>query len=162
MTSPVTSSESPVRGRLLAALAALVSYAALSLAPRSASATVMEYTSPAELVDLSDVVVRADVVDRQSFVDRDQGRIVTHTTLSVREHYAGQVGAEVTLEQWGGTVGERTSTVPGGADFEVGEEVLVFLRRDASRPDVLFLTALAQSKYTVERHADSATVARDL
>lgn len=162
MSSQATPFHSFVRTRLLAAAVGLCICAALSLAPNSASATVVEYASPAELVDLSDVVVRADVVDRESFVDQKQGRILTHTTLAVRERLLGDVDAELTIEQWGGTVGERTSTVPGDAQFEVGEEVVVFLRRDPSREDVLFLTALAQSKYTVDRSDGPALVARDL
>jgi len=162
MTAPVTSSDLSARGPGAAVVAGLCICAALWLTPRSASTTVMEYTSPTELVALSDVVVRADVVERQSFVDERRERIVTHTTLAIREHYSGDPSAEITVEQWGGTVGERTSRVPGDAEFEVGEEVVVFLRRDDTRPDVLFLTALAQSKYTVDRGTDSAIVARDL
>lgn len=162
MTSAATTPRRSPRAPLLAVAVATTVCALLWLAPSTASATVMEYASPAELVELSDVVVRADVVGQHSFVDDEQGRIVTHTTLAVRETYHGEAGSEVTVEQWGGTVGERTSSVPGDAEFEVGEEVIVFLRRDASRPDALFLTALAQSKYTVDRTDETAMVARDL
>ena len=161
MRSSATTTESTARSPLWAAAVACLICGAIGLVPASATATVMEYASPGELVELSDVVVRADVVERQSFVDRDQGRTVTHTTLAIRETYLGGVDQRITIEQWGGSVGETTTAVPGDAEFEAGEEVVVFLRRDRSRPDVLFLTALAQSKYTVDRSGSTPVVARD-
>lgn len=135
-----------------------------------AGATVMTYMDTAELVDKSDVIVRGEVSSLE-MVEDDRGAF-RHTSVAVDETYMGDARETVTVEQWGGAVsgsdgaeGEVTRTVPGDATFEKGEEVVLFLRRGDSRhdrDDVLYLTGLAQSKWSVQREGDGATVMRDL
>lgn len=158
----------------------------LVVAPTPASATVMRHASLEDLVEVSDRIVRARVESRRSFVRGDEGdndddgnRIVTHTELAVSRSYLGSSRASdnasdkasnnasdkqasrLVVEQWGGTVGERTQVIPGDATFADGEEVLVFLRRIPGR-DVFALAALAQSKYSLETRRGVLWAERDL
>jgi len=135
-----------------------------------AGATVMTYMDTGELVEKSDVIVRGEV-SSLDMIEDERGTF-RHTSVTVDETYMGDVRETVTIEQWGGTVaggdsaeGEVTRTVPGDATFEKGEEVVLFLRKGDSRhdrDDVLYLTGLAQSKWSVQREGDGATVMRDL
>lgn len=162
MCAPDTDESSQTGCRGLAILSAIFVCLLVVCPPAPASATVMEYADLPDLVKISDVIVRAEVTDRRSFHDDDRQRILTHTTFEVKESYAEEVGDEVTVEQWGGTVDGETTVIPGDARFQLGEEVILFLRHGRTDRDVLFLSALAQSKYTIYRDGDATLVARDL
>ena len=86
----------------------------------------------------SDTVVRGDVIDRRSYWSFDgSGRIVTDVDISVSEVVAGRVPqrSAVTVEVLGGEIPEenlglRVSDQPA---FEVGEQVVLFLRENPGR-----------------------------
>ena len=145
-------------GRALASVLVAVALVCLST---TAAATVMEYADTGDLVEISDVALRGEVVEQKSLFDSSQGRVVTRTTFEVAETYMGEVDGRVTIEQWGGHTGEETSVIPGDARFQVGEEVVVFLRRGDAERDVLFLSAMAQSKFAVHRDGNAPIVSRD-
>lgn len=132
----------------------------------SAAAAVVEYASLSDLAELSDAAVRGEVVEMETSFRDEEERIVTHVEIEVRETYMGDrgdIGERVEIEQWGGTYRGTTVRVPGDASFDVGEEVVVFLRRGDDRSgETYFLTALAQSKYTVQRGPETPLVSRDL
>lgn len=145
---------SPLR-RLGAAIALA---ATLSFAP-AAHATVVIESPRAELVDRSQLIVRATVSGATSRWNEDGSQIITLTTLRVTEYVKGSGPSTLTLRQLGGQVGDVASRVAGDARFESGQEVFLFLRQGEG---VVYLTALAQAAYYVQRQGGEVMVARDL
>lgn len=125
----------------------------------TASATVMKYAGLERLIEISDVIIYGKVVDQKTYLDQSQNRVVTDTTFAVDKTFWGEVDKKVTIQQWGGTYKGKTHVVPGDARFEMGEETVVFLHRGDG---ILALSALGQSKYSVEQTKDGKLVYRDL
>ena len=84
------------------------------------------------MLDSSDQVVRGEVIGLEADWT-DDGLITTFVTLAVDETLRLSNAPEVTFRVVGGTVGERTLTVPGAPVFEEGQDVLVFLDGDRLR-----------------------------
>lgn len=148
------------------ASAVVVACLALAL-PTVAFGAVMTYMNLGDLVQDSNVVVRGEVEQQQTFRDSERGAVFTHTTIDVSTTYLGDDRESVTIEQWGGTYRGRTHRIPGDAQFEQGQEVVVFLSENHDDSDgPMYLSGLAQSKFEVVRGArasgDSAMVVRDL
>lgn len=147
-------------------VAGLVLAAGLAM-PAAATGAVMKYMELDDLVETSDVAVRGTVSDMRTVRDGDRGDVFTRVDIEIAETYLGEERETVTVEQWGGTYQGRTHQIPGDAQFQPGEEVIVFLAESRDDPDgPMYLTGLAQSKFDVltgERAAgESALVVRDL
>lgn len=124
------------------------------------SATVMKYLGVADLVEASDLVVVAKVQKKEFITDRN-GDLVTNVTVVPSKTLVGEEAKTLTFQQWGGETELKQSKVPGDARFEVGEEAVLFLRKANLEPG-LFLTALGQSKYRIQRGKGGATATREL
>lgn len=140
----------------------LASALALCAATTPADATVARAMPRDEMVQRSDLVVRAMVLDQHSQWNDDHSQIVTLTHLRVSSYLKGAGPTDLTLRQFGGTVGQLVSRVEGDAHLAPGQDVVVFLRA-GSDPGLVFLTAMAQSSFLVV-HSPNAqpTVQRDL
>jgi hypothetical protein len=141
-------------GRLSRAAGVVVLLLGL-LGPAPADATVMVELSRAELVETADLIVRCTVGAQRTRWNEDQSRILTLSTLTVREYLKGRGPGELVLRQFGGTLDGLTLTVPGDGHVSPGQEVVLFLRQGAG---VVYLTAMAQSVYLVTQ----GVVRRDL
>lgn len=75
-------------------------------------------------------------------------RIVTYSRVEVVEPVAGEVEAEYQLRTLGGTMGDVGQLVHGEAVLRVGEDCLLFTRRDRDGADVV--TARAQGHYPLQ------------
>lgn len=115
-----------------------------------------------ELTKRADEVVRARVLDRISRWTEDGHQIHTFTTIEVISNMKGAAGGAIVIRQLGGEVDGVGSFVGGDAHFEVGEEVVVFLRRNPDGEPVFHLIGLAQGKFRVERTGDRVSAVRDL
>lgn len=143
--------------RLLASLALVGS---LLVASSDAHATVVVPLSRTELVDRSDLVVRATAVAQASAWNADHSQIITLTRLRVDTWMKGAGGAELVLEQQGGTVDGLTSRIAGDGWLDVGQQAVLFLRAQSGH---VYFTSLAQSVYYVEPSpAGQLVVRRDL
>lgn len=139
-----------------ARLAALLGIVLLSFPFSAFSASVI--TMPlAELTVSADDVVVARCVTQQS---RWQGdKIFTDTTLEVLQTIKGEPRSHLVLTYLGGTaMHPRLNTpvsmsVPGGVQFSVGEEVLVFSKKSLS--GVNQLVGLTQGKFLIETDPDT-------
>jgi hypothetical protein len=132
-------------------------------APSTASAAVMTYMGLDDLVEDSDLVVRGEVEDRRTFEDDERGEVFTRTTIEISKTYLGDDRGKVTVEQFGGTLDGTTHRIPGDAEFEVGEDVIVFLAENrGSGSSPYYLVGLAQSKFDVVGRGDDARVTRDM
>lgn len=129
---------------------------ALSLGAVNAQATTALLLTRAQLVQRSDLVVRATVLSVESSWTEDKTAIVTSTRLKVSGTLKGRQASELVLRQLGGRVGEEALVIPGEARLEVGEEVVLFLKD--GQGGVVGLTAMAQAAY----HVRGDKVQRDM
>lgn len=138
-------------GAALALLAVAVSV----LSPNSdpAHATQVQVQSVEELGKTSERIVRATVTSVRPYWNDTHTRILTETTVRVSEDYKGAGPATVRLVQFGGAVDGVRMTVAGSLDWNVGEEVVLFLQ--PSLPDRHRVNGFNQGKYSIER--DPAT-----
>jgi hypothetical protein len=93
-------------------------------------------------------VIRGRVVSLASRWDHERTLIVTDVRVAVAEAYKGSARGEVVLTLHGGRVEDLVLDVVGAPGFAVGEEVLVFARREAG--GVLTVPSLYQGKYRIE------------
>lgn len=116
-----------------------------------AHATVSIPLSVAALTREADVIVRGKVLDQVSLWDPLKGSIYTHTRVEVLGTLKGQAtDREILVRQMGGRVGNYVMKVSGNARLKPGEEVVLFLTRDAQYH---YVVGLAQGKYSVEADA---------
>jgi hypothetical protein len=83
----------------------------------------------------------------------------------VRDWLFGGEAAEITIRELGGETRQLGGMwISGTPRYEVGEEVLVFLRRDPSDPAAYRTYAMAQGKFVIRRGAPGvpAWAVRDL
>lgn len=141
--------------------AAMGLFLALSVGASEAQATVVVELTRQQLVDRSDLVVRATVVSQASAWSEDHTRMLTRTQLRVEESYKGQGFGELTLQQLGGAVDGVESHIAGDGVLQQGHQYVLFLRRQNG---LVFLTALSLAVYEVEagRGNGAAMVHRDL
>lgn len=104
-----------------------------------------------QLVDNSSDIVRCGVTEKVSFWNEEKNFIYTRVTLQVEESLKGSqsVPSDITVIVPGGEVGEKGLGVEHAARFELGEEVVVFLR--PLKGSDFMVTAWKQGKYTVEK-----------
>ncbi|MFW5967217.1 MAG: hypothetical protein ACOCV2_06845 [Persicimonas sp.] len=140
--------------RLLVAAAAVL--ATVTLFASTASATVMTYNDLDRMVEISDVIVHGTVVEQHTYMDKEQERVVTDTTLEVERNFYGASSQEITFQQWGGEYEGEIHRIPGDAQFQEGEEVILFLHEGDG---VLAPSALGQSKYQVRELGDDGKIA---
>lgn len=110
----------------MAARALLLAF--VLLVGATARATVLQDWSLEERIARSDNVVSGTVKAQQARWDGDQ--IVTDTIIAVRRTIFGPERREIMLTQLGGTIGETTLDIAGSAQFDVGDEVLLIVKRD--------------------------------
>lgn len=124
----------------------------------TAHATFMVPLSLKRLTRRSQMVVEGRVTARQSFWNRSRRRILTRITIRVRRSLKGrkQAGSTVTVQRLGGRIGRIVMRVLGAPRFRPGEDVVVFLNR---RRRTLYVTGMAQGKFTVKRHATTGVQA---
>ena len=86
--------------------------------------------TPARLDDLAakaQLVLQGTVLSKSCQQD-DAGRIYTKVELQVAEVWKGTLATNrCTVVHGGGILGDRKAVVSGQADYQIGEEVVVFL-----------------------------------
>lgn len=119
-----------------------------------AGAALMEPATIEDLAQRADLVLHGIVRSRACQRD-DRIGLITRVELDVRDAWKGDPGGHpFWIVLAGGTLGEETLTVPGQAEYQPGEEVVVFLRRNVRGEGVT--VGLAQGKFEVHRAADGS------
>lgn len=78
----------------------------------------------------------------------DRSAIATTVVISVEEQWKGSKASTVTLKQPGGTAGEITQRVMGVPQFSVGEELILFVKK---QKDGHYVTVGGQQgKFTIK------------
>lgn len=114
--------------------------------PWTASATTMVYADVERLTEISSLIVEGEVVGQRTW-RVDEGGIFTEWTVSVDVLHKGSADSTVRFRQWGGSVDDEFTFIPGDARFQVGERVMVFLHADEE--GMHWLSALGQSKFLI-------------
>jgi hypothetical protein len=109
----------------------LLAVAAVLTAAISASAATVRYRSDAELIAISNRVVRGRVLD--SVVERaPSGAIRTRTRVAVIEDFTGGADTIITVLERGGQLPDGTAVwIPGTPRFAAGDDVVLCLERTA-------------------------------
>ncbi len=98
-------------------------------------------------------IILGEVKDKVSFWGEGQKKIFTRITIEVSEVVKGEnVEKMLTIVQPGGEVGNIGMKVQGLANFNIGEEALLFLRK--SERDYI-VVGLAQGKISVMEEKES-------
>ena len=106
------------------------------LAPIAPATTIRAF-SDAELVQASDLIVRATVESSRSFWNAGRSRIYTETTVAVSHVFFEAASSRqskdkprdrILIRQLGGRSGETVMTVPGTASLAARADVVLFLR----------------------------------
>ena len=145
-----------LRSTALLALTALIAWHA-----PTAHATVARPLTYENLTHEADVVIHGVVVDQKSFWGAKRERIYTHTEVSVWRTLKGKTDqTTLVVRQWGGAAEGAVMPIPGNAQLKVGEEVVLFLTRDARHH---FVVGLSQGKFSLRADAAGGKLAyRDL
>ncbi len=132
-------------------LPSLLAAVTVALLAADASATVMLRATLEELAKESDLVLRAEVVSTEGLPTSDGKRIFTRVVLAAGEAYKGTPPPKVVVHVPGGSYGGYGQLVHGAPRFEVGEEVVVFLVKQAGSGDgtIYRVNGMAQGKLSV-------------
>lgn len=121
-----------------------------------------------QLIQRADLVVRGTVMRAGARLHASAGHVEprTHVWIRVDELLAGAMPKAGVVHLWepGGHCQDLETTVAGGPSYERGEEVVVFLARDAEHPDTYRTLEMTQGKYHVLPHERGAELlaVRDL
>ncbi len=127
-----------------------------------AAATLLRPLGLSQLLQRADEVVLARALD--SDAREESGRIYTHTRLLVTQRLRGKgpsAGAEITLRQLGGSLGDWSQEIVGTPRLVAGDLYLLFLQRDPAGAPYRYIVGLSQGvwrategKTTGEQPAD--------
>jgi|GEM_PF-2126741 len=124
-------------------------------------------------VPLDALIQKADLVVRGR-VERIGTRVVlgeaglepnTHVWLRVQEQLAGpNIQGLVHIWEPGGSYEGTETSVSGSPNYEVGEDVVVFLRKDEANPGTYRTLEMTQGKFSLIKHSKTgeAMAVRDL
>jgi len=143
----------------LSTLALALALAIGSMLPTPAHATSQVLLSQTELATESAAVIRGTIGEQKVVLPPEWKRPITQTEVRVAEVLYGKAPMTVVVEQIGGEWGGETLYVAGDAKLKPGEEVVLFLME---RDGHWLLTAMEQSKYTVEATLAGPALHRDL
>ncbi len=129
----------------------------LSLSWTPAAATSVLYLTDLEQAQQSDVVVLATITDQRVERHPVWNRPTTISTVHVDEVLHGAAPAEFELHQLKGKLNGTATVLPGSADIEKGERVVLFAHVVEGR---WYPTALQQSKYSVHESRLGLLLAR--
>ena len=116
-------------------------------------ATIMIPLAVEELSQRAELILQGAVESKMCLKDSD-GNIITKISFKVSEVWKGNLTTNVfTIIHGGGTVDGLTTIVDGQAEYQIGEEVVAFLRLNERGEGVSI--GLAQGKFRVWK--DDAT-----
>ncbi len=96
--------------------------------PIAVHATVLVPIEFRELVTTAPVIVHGRIVDVQAEWIENRRSIETLVTIEASEYLKGDLGERVTMRVPGGQLGRYRTIFVGAPSFQVGDEVVLFLR----------------------------------
>ena len=122
----------------------------------TASATVVISADLRELSRDATAIAHGTVVAVTGQWDANHRGVETIVTLETHEYLKGDLGATLHFRVPGGVLGRYRNIVVGAPQFEVGQQVIVFL--GTRGPTVPFLLGLNQGVYRVSRAESGAAI----
>jgi len=122
---------------------------ALIIAAEYAAATQVLYRTPQQLGVDSELVVMGKVQSVESYWNESKTKILTETRVTVSDAYKGGTRGVVTVMQLGGVVDNVRMTVHGALQWDVGEEVVLFL--EPFQTGTYQVSGFFQGRFKVER-----------
>ncbi|MBI3650029.1 MAG: matrixin family metalloprotease [Acidobacteria bacterium] len=116
-----------------------------------------------QLVTSSRVILTGEVQAVKAAFDANQGNIYTYVKIQVAGVLKGHLqNQQIVFKQLGGTVGDHSTVIFGAPDYQIGDQVLLFL--DTASDGTLRIAHLFQGKYDIAYDAsqDRHIVKRDL
>ena len=113
----------------------------LAAAPANA---IMFRTTPDQLVDKADIIVRGTVTRAQVLPGAVHGEIDTHVSVRVDQQIKGEAPEVIELTLPGGKLDDSFMYVTDYPDFETGQEVVLFLNENSER-----IVGQIQGKFTI-------------
>ena len=123
--------------------------------PAVAMAATISPLSLSDLTSQATVICTCRMVDQQSDWDVGKNMLVTNVTLQVEEYVKGGDDAEVVVELFIG-FGQESQNILGGAIFEQGERMILFLKPADAGDDAgnrYHIVGWAQGKFTIRTNA---------
>lgn len=127
-----------------------------ALAASTAGATTLLRASLDSLAASNGTIVYGDVLGARSYWNADRTFILTDVRIAPLEVLKGAAGSELTVTLMGGSVGDRTVMVVGGAELVPGQRYVVFVGADdlPGRPGAQTVPDHAQGVFDVQKGAD--------
>jgi hypothetical protein len=116
------------------------------LAPLAAEATLLVQLSDEDLVRRADAVVQGEVLEVESYRDAARDRVFTRVTVGVTDYLKGRGPDEIAVRIAGGVLDGLEYRVIGAPRFQVGEEVVLFVRTHGDTNSVI---GMSQGKLAV-------------
>lgn len=113
------------------------------------------------VVRKSNLIVHGKVVDSFSYWNPDKSTILSDLEVEIYSFYKGKLSTStVTIQLIGGTLDNISTFIAGGSNFEVGEEIFLFLKPPLKEvPTNLkhkyHLTSLISGKYSVRSNSNN-------
>ncbi|MFH0919850.1 MAG: hypothetical protein V1913_05760 [Fibrobacterota bacterium] len=112
-----------------------------------------------ELSTASEVIVQAKVTAIVPQFNRDSTQIVTYIRMNINDDLLGdKEDNEIIIRQPGGTLGSKMMAVEGTTTYRVGDNNVLFLRRDLENNSTFQTLGLYQGKYRI--FTDASNVQR--
>lgn len=104
---------------------------ALALLSGGAQATTLKRADLEDLTKANGTIVVGQVLDARSYWNEDHSFILTDVRVATNEVLKGAVAdEELTVTLMGGTVGDLTTLIVGGAELVPGKSYVLFLDRE--------------------------------
>ena len=125
-----------------------------------ASSSTVERMDPDQLTSRANVIFHGKCVEKKAR-ERSDGAVVTDYQFDVYEFLKGAKGKTFSFTAYGGIIGDRGSAIAGAPQFQVDEEVLLFLDT-INKAGCRQTIGLAQGKYSIRLVDGKKTAFRDL
>jgi len=106
------------------------------------------YMELKDILNRSEAVVRGVVREVESRYNEERTKIFTYTLIEVKETINGKTPPVITVQTYGGRVGDINMKVPGMPEFKKGEEVLLFVKKVE---DFYHIVGMIQGKYSIQK-----------
>lgn len=125
----------------------------LAAGHRKADASSVIYYSLDKLAKEAEVILVGRCTSCQANWNENRTIITTEINFQVSSYLKGFLGAQVTVRQLGGTVGQDSMVVSGMPEFQPSGEVILFLSKDQTGGYQVI--GMSQGKFEVIEDADT-------
>ncbi len=128
----------------------LIGLLLIVILPKDYSWGAMIAYSTEELTNKSQSIIIGTVLNINSYWNEDKTLIFTNTLIQVKEFIKGGFHENpITVKHIGGTIGDLALKVSDTPNFQLNDEVMLFLNDDPESANIKILMARTQGKYSI-------------